>query len=237
VYLKTALSAAGLGVHRCATEAELVRQAGVCAGAFQVQEEIPPSAIFLNVQYRARDGRAEFVATTEQILDGTSHVGNRWPARCDPRVVTDNLADDLVRQGLRGVFAFDLAATGYPRDPQYRLLECNPRWNGASYLWFTARKLGTGAWMGLTLTCAGDFAAFDLEDLEYRSSRGFGLLVVNWTRCRHGKIFVLAVGRPEEQQVLLKEMARRGGWIVPAGADQDVDVLPSSDSVPGAVGK
>ncbi|MFO1458369.1 MAG: hypothetical protein U1G08_03100 [Verrucomicrobiota bacterium] len=234
VFVKDAWSLSGLGIDRCVDDLDLAEALRGRMDPFQIQEALPPGTVFLNVQYMGSDAGCVFLATTRQILDGWSHRGNTWPEPIDVRKVADPLAHELVRLGLRGVFALDVAVTGSPDWPRIWVLECNPRWNGSSYFWFTARKLNAAAWTGLVVSCPTDFDSMDLGELEYRPTSGEGVVLVDWTRLDHGSASVLVVGTPERQHTLLRELSRCAGWGIPA----PLGVLEGSSSflAVGAVG-
>ncbi len=51
------------------------------------------------------------------------------------------LAEWMYEKGMKGVWAFDIAVL--EKDPvQYMIIECNPRYNAASYPSIIGRKLG-----------------------------------------------------------------------------------------------
>lgn len=227
VFLKDALSLSGLGIDRCVDDRDLAIAIRGRVDPFQIQEALPPGTVFLNAQYMGSDAGCAFLATTRQLLDGWSHRGNSWPEPIGVRKATDPIANELVRLGLRGVFALDVAVAESPDRPRLWVLECNPRWNGSSYFWFTARKLEAAAWTGLLVSCPADFDSMDLGALEYRPTSGEGIVLVDWTRLDRGSASVLVVGSPERQRTLLRELSRRAGWGIPA----PLGVLERSSSV------
>lgn len=145
--LKPSVSVSGFGIIRCKTMEEL-RQAlqGIPDNVpYQVQEAVN-TICFLNLQYEAAEGKARRGAATEQILDGATHSGSRFPVPDSPWELLDPLADLLAEKGIKGIFAFDLAVAGSLLDPEYFALECNPRFNGSTYPAIIAGKLGIQAW-------------------------------------------------------------------------------------------
>lgn len=222
VFVKDARSLSGLGIERCLDGRGLVEAVRGRMDPFQVQEALPGETMFLNVQYAGTNAGSLYIATTRQILDGWSHRGNTWPEPINVRTVTDSLAEELVRLGMRGVFALDVAVAGWPDRPRVWVLECNPRWNGSSYFWFLAQKLGATAWTGLVASCPTDFHSMDLGGLEFRPATGEGIVLVDWTRVNQGAASVLVVGSPERQRAFLRDLSRGLGWGFPApsmGAD------------------
>lgn len=53
----------------------------------------------------------------------------------------------MVGNGMQGVFAFDIAVIDRPNGVEYLAIECNPRFNGASYPTAIAHKFGITHWM------------------------------------------------------------------------------------------
>jgi len=212
LYVKAAISVSGVGIYRC-ENAAAARQAvnSFAAGTpLQLQEEVlTPS--FLNLQYQEQNGKAVRLAASEQILDGFAHQGNRVSAAYEPWGAVDAMADWLVDKGIRGVFAFDVAvvedADGAVRFPA---IECNPRFNGASYPTLIAQKLGIHAWEALTVeTRHRHLNAVDLAGLEYSAASGEGIIIVNWGTILIGKLVVLFVGSEQKQKQLKAELDRR----------------------------
>ena len=142
-YLKAAISVSGVGIYRCENKKELLE----CVSKFesgtpvQIQEEVIASA-FLNMQYKVIGDEAVRLAASEQILDGFVHQGNRVPASHEPWHVIDPMAEWLVARGMKGIFAFDVAIVQTDSGLRFPALECNPRFNGASYPTLIAQKLG-----------------------------------------------------------------------------------------------
>ena len=83
-YVKAAISVSGVGIYRCETP-DQVRAALASFGPevpLQIQQEVKTD-LFLNLQYEVRDGVAVPLAASEQVLDGFTHIGNRYPASQD----------------------------------------------------------------------------------------------------------------------------------------------------------
>ncbi|MEA3640055.1 MAG: ATP-grasp domain-containing protein [Lamprobacter sp.] len=210
-YLKAAVSVSGVGIYRCDDPQAL--QAAIQTFEpnvpVQIQDEVRTDC-FLNLQYEAIDGRAERLAATEQILDGCVHQGNRHPVPAPPWAVVEPMADWLVEQGMRGVFAFDVAVIDTDEGREHLAIECNPRWNGASYPTMIARKLGIEHWLARTFpTQHRMLADIDLSGIEYDPRTGEGVILVNWGPVLVGKLLVLLAGDPDRQQALALLLSQR----------------------------
>jgi hypothetical protein len=202
-FLKRDVSANGIGVWRCSNPGEVLALTAVHEGPFQLQEEVE-AVVFLNVQYEVVTGTACHLATTEQILCGFQYQGNKHPAGYDVRRVTDKVAQWMADSGMKGVFAFDVAvdASGNPF-----VLECNPRWNGATYFTRVAQRLGVEFWTGRN--CATRFrtlAGIDLGDCEYRPGKSSGAVIVNWGTILLNKLGILLIGDEQERMVLDRQL-------------------------------
>jgi len=140
-FLKPAVAGNGAGIIYCTTAGEL----NSALAAFpenlplQVQREVNARA-FINLQYRVLENRLCRLAATEQILEGCVYSGSRYPTSFEPWELVEPLAEWLAERGMKDIFAFDVAVTDQPGHPRYLALECNPRFNGASYPTLTADK-------------------------------------------------------------------------------------------------
>ena len=120
------------------------------------------------------------------------------------------LAQALFQNGIKGIFAFDVAVVPTRYSFEFPVIECNPRYNGASYPTLIAEKLGIEEWTALNLsTKYRDLASLDLSDLEYNHSTGEGLVIVNWGTVLEGKIAVLMAGTQAYQEALQVELLAR----------------------------
>jgi hypothetical protein len=210
-YLKAALSVSGVGIYRCEDPQALRAATARFAPKVpvQIQDEVRTDC-FLNLQYEAIDGHAQRVATSEQVLEGCVHQGNRHPVPAPPWEVVDPMADWLVAEGIRGVFAFDVAVIEDQGASRHLAIECNPRWNGASYPTMIARKLGIEHWLARTFpTRHRMLADLDLSGIEYDPSTGEGVILVNWGPVLVGKLLVLLAGAPDRQQTLAQALGQR----------------------------
>jgi len=210
-YAKAAVSVSGVGIYRCEDQAELK----VALEKFddhtplQVQEEIE-SQTFLNVQYHVTEQGLQRLAITEQILDGFTHIGNRYPSYHQPWEAVDPMAKWMYLQGIKGIFAFDVAVVKQENHVRYMPIECNPRFNGASYPTGIAMKLGLTHWFAEQIsTQKRSLSQVDLTDIEYNPKTKTGIILVNWGSILVGKLGVLISGTPEMQMILRKELHRR----------------------------
>ncbi len=207
-YLKAAVSVAGVGIYRCADSTEF-RQA---MSRFdhdvpvQIQQEII-STTFLNMQYKAEHGKAIRLACSEQILDGFTHQGNKFPASYTPWEKVDPMAEWLVNKGIQGIFAFDVAVVETPEGPLFPAIECNPRFNGACYPTLIAQKLGIEQWQSRTYTTHyRDLDSLPIQALEYDARRGYGIILVNWGTILEGRLMILLAGTSSQMEDLDKEL-------------------------------
>jgi len=210
-YVKAAISVSGVGIYRCEYENEL-RQILSYYGEstpVQIQQEVKTST-FLNVQYQVSGPHLERLAITEQLLDGFTHQGNRYPSPHNAWHSVEPMAKWLFSHGMRGIFAFDVAVVKDGCGIEYVPIECNPRFNGASYPTLIARKLNIRRWQTRTLdTDFRTLADLSLHDLEYNPSDQSGIILVNWGTILVGKLMVLIAGTPVQQQALRQELERR----------------------------
>lgn len=205
LYLKADVSVSGRGVVRCNDRQDLVdRLVHIDRMVpFQLQEEVD-AVDFLNVQYEVTGDRCERLLVTEQILNGNAHSGNRYPTEHVPWDYTDPLAAYMHECGMRDVFAFDLAVD---RQGGYALLECNPRYNGATYPTMVARKLGIGEWSAVSVhTRARALSEVDLGSVEYDPETGCGVVLVNWGAVQQGTLGVLFAGPVSVQKMAMSRL-------------------------------
>ena len=210
-YAKAAVSVSGVGIYRCRDAAGLRRAlARFGPGVpIQLQEEVQAEA-FLNLQYRVIGKEVIRLAVSEQILDGYVHQGNRVPAGHAPWASVDPLAHWLGEQGIKGVFAFDVAVVQSNRGLRFSVIECNPRFNGASYPTFIAQKLDVPEWLAQTFTTRHrSLATIDLKGIEFDPKTGVGVVLVNWGPVLSGKLLVMLAGSPRQQDALKLELAAR----------------------------
>lgn len=210
-YLKAAVSVSGVGIYRCEDEFEF-REALTKFDdhvPVQVQEEVE-TEIFLNMQYCVMGNDMIRLAASEQILNGFVHQGNRVPSCHQPWEAVDAMANWLKDHGMKGIFAFDVAVVQTDRGLRFPAIECNPRYNGASYPTLIAQKLGIHEWSAITFSTEHrNLADIDLRDLEFDKKKGEGAIIVNWGTVLEGKLVILLAGSATYQQALAVEIANR----------------------------
>ena len=210
-YLKAAVSVAGVGIYRCESEEDLWRYLAHFGETtpLQIQQEVKAST-FLNLQYQVTGAHLERLAATEQILDGFTHQGNRYPTPHNAWYSVEPMAKWLFSHGMRGIFAFDVAVVKDCCGTDYIPIECNPRFNGASYPTLIAKKLAIQRWQARNFsTHFRHIADLPLQDLEYNPADQSGIVVVNWGTILAGQLMLLIAGTPVQQQALREELERR----------------------------
>ncbi|MET0067067.1 MAG: ATP-grasp domain-containing protein [Candidatus Thiodiazotropha sp.] len=210
-YLKAAISVSGVGIYRCADAQEFSEALKKFDSnvPVQVQEEVIAES-FLNLQYQIENGHLRRLAATEQILDGFVHQGNRHPASHQPWDVVEPMAVWMARRGMQGIFAFDVAVCQTERGLRFPAIECNPRYNGASYPTLIADKMGINEWYAVSLsTRFARLSQIDLSNLEFDQETGQGVIIVNWGTILAGKLMVLIAGDKEYQKATLPKLSER----------------------------
>lgn len=206
VYVKAAYSSSGVSIFRCTNRAQLKASIQKVGPIYQIQEEVTDILAFISVQYWGEDGTATHIATTEQILNGFSHVGNHYPSVHDPRDTTDKLARHMAKDGLKEYFCIDIAVTSHG----IQLIECNPRWNGSAYPIIVANRLGMNEWTAYNLpTRIRRIRDIRLGDLEWNPKRGYGIVILNCGfLSSRGKINILIGGSARMRQELYNELTK-----------------------------
>ncbi len=210
-YLKAAISVSGVGIYRCQDEIEFTKALNKFEAQvpIQIQEEIKTD-IFLNMQYRVADSEMNRLAASEQILKGYEHQGNRVPACHEPWEAIEPMAHWLKDRGMKGIFAFDVAVVKTNEGYRFPAIECNPRFNGASYPTLIARKLGIPEWSATMFeTKYRSLAEIDLTDLEFSRKTGEGVIIVNWGTVLVGKLSILMAGSSAFQKTLEEQLSAR----------------------------
>jgi hypothetical protein len=210
-YVKPAISDHGAGIMRCP-------DAKALATAFaqldphiplQIQAEVNASA-FLNLQYQVTTAGVEPLLVSEQILDGCVHGGNRYPASHEPWEKVAAFAEWMGNQGMRGIFAVDVAVVPEAGGIGFVAIECNPRFNGSSYPTLVAQRLGIRAWSSATYaTQLRALKDLKLQDLAYNPTTGKGIVLINWGTIQAGKVSVLLAGTEADQTALGNELQAR----------------------------
>lgn len=201
-YLKPAVSVDGVGIYRCANSEELIDALAKLDSniPIQIQQEVIATK-FLNLQYEVIEQQAKPLAATEQILDGFAHQGNRYPTIYQPWDLVDPMAEWMANKGMKGIFAFDVAVVKTETGVDYFAIECNPRFNGASYPTGIAQKLNIEEWCSDNInTKYRSLDQINLGDLEYNPETKTGVIIVNWGSILVGKLGVLIAGSIEQQE-------------------------------------
>lgn len=210
-FVKAAVSVAGKGIFRCENASEVIQALAWFDESvpLQVQGEIKTKT-FLNLQYRADDQGVEPLLATEQVLNGFTHQGNRYPACCEPWESVNPMAQWLWERGIRGIFAFDVGVVQEAQGTRFVPIECNPRFNGASYPSSIAVKMGIDEWIARDMkTHAETLSEIDLSGLEYEPETKTGVIVVNWGTVLVGKLGILIAGDREQQTALESQLRDR----------------------------
>jgi hypothetical protein len=210
-YLKPAVSVDGAGISRCENQEQLTQALKTFTDdlPLQIQEEITAST-FLNLQYQVTDNGLQRLATTEQILDGYAHCGNRYPSQHQPWELVEPMAEWMVQRGMKEIFAFDVAVVEEETQTRYLAIECNPRFNGASYPTGIAKKLKLSSWSSETFTTQyRSLDQIDLSGIEFNPKTDTGVAIVNWGCILVGKIGILLAGSVEQQHELRAMLKQR----------------------------
>ena len=210
-YLKPAVSVDGAGISRCENQQQLTQVLETLPNQLplQIQEEVIAST-FLNLQYHITDSGLERLAATEQLLDGYAHIGNRYPSKHQPWETVEPLAEWMAQLGMKEVFAFDVAVVENATETRYLGIECNPRFNGASYPTGVAKKLHISSWRCETFTTQyRSLDQLDLAGIEYDAQTSTGVVLVNWGSILVGRIGVLLAGPVEKQDELRVALKQR----------------------------
>ncbi len=210
-YLKPAVSVDGVGIYRCANQAELYNALTKIDDntPLQVQQEIIADK-FLNLQYEIKEKEVKPLAATEQILDGFAHQGNRYPTAYQPWELVEPMAQWMAKKGMKEIFAFDVAVVDTDDRVDYFAIECNPRFNGASYPTGIAQKLAIESWSSDNfITKYRSLDEIDLGELEYNPATQTGAIIYNWGSVLVGKLGVLLAGSIAQQDELRQLLKQR----------------------------
>ena len=210
VYLKIAVSVSGLGVVKCNDAIDLENE------LIKIERKIPlqiqqgvDAFTFLNLQY-CKNGSLRQVLATEQVLKGNCHIGNAYPTKYHPWHLTNGIAEEMVSQGMRGYFAFDIAACRENDQVKYYAIECNPRFNGSSYPTNIAKKIGAHRWTAKKITTSvNDFSYVDLGSIQYTPQKKSGVIVVNWGSITEKEIGVMIVADSPQHEKLFEERLKQ----------------------------
>lgn len=210
-YLKPAVSVDGAGIRQCANQEQLNQVLHTLPDqvSLQIQEALTASS-FLNLQYQVTEDGLKRLAATEQILEGYAHCGNRYPSTHQPWETVEPLAEWMTQQGMKEIFAFDVAVVEEEEKTRYLAIECNPRFNGASYPTGIAKKLKLTSWSSETFTTQyRSLEQLDLSGIEFDPRTDTGVVLVNWGSILVGRIGVLLAGSVEQQNELKTILKQR----------------------------
>lgn len=204
VYFKVSTSVSGLGVEKCDNLDEL---RGVINRLeekvpFQIQLDIQAKT-FLNIQYYS-NGACHRVVCSEQIINGCAHAGNKYPTDYSPWEYADRIAEYINCNGMKGYFAFDFGVT---QNNEFVAIECNPRFNGATYPTTVAMKLKIPEWSSRRFeTSKKSFDHLNLTDVEYNPHTKVGAIIVNWGFIEEGKLDIMLAGSLDEQEKIKQKL-------------------------------
>lgn len=210
-YLKASVSVSGVGIYRCETVEELMANAQTFDPdtPVQIQEEVKTDC-FLNMQYEAGNGQCKRILTTEQLLNGPVHQGNLYPAKANPWNIVEPMAEWVAERDFMEIFAFDVAVIEEKAGKRFLAIECNPRFNGASYPTAIALKLDIPEWEARNFkTWHKSLSEINLKGLEYSSSSGEGVIIINWGPILVGKVMIMLAGSSRTRRKLEVELRKR----------------------------
>ncbi|NMG10511.1 hypothetical protein [Brasilonema sp. UFV-L1] len=211
-YFKAAISVNGVGISRCENQQQLseILKTFPDEIPLQIQEEVGASS-FLNMQYCVEASKLQRLAVTSQILNGYAHIGNCYPSIHQPWETVEPIAEWIVQRGMKEIFAFDVAVVkDGTHKTRYLAIECNPRFNGASYPTGIAKKLNISCWSCESFkTQYCSLENLDFRDIEFNSQSNTGIVIVNWGTILVGKIGILLAGTAQEQNELRAILKQR----------------------------
>ncbi len=95
-------------------------------------------------------------------------------------------------------------------EPSYYAIECNPRFNGASYPTGIAKKLNIASWASENFnTRYTSLKDIELSGLEFAPQTSTGVILVNWGSVLVGKLSILLAGSIEQQNELKTLLKKR----------------------------
>ncbi|NJM73927.1 MAG: ATP-grasp domain-containing protein [Scytonema sp. RU_4_4] len=211
-YFKPSISVNGVGIKQCENQQQLsnILKTFPDEISLQIQEEVPASS-FLNLQYCVEASKLQRLAATSQVLDGYTHIGNCYPSKHQPWQIVEPIAQWMAQRGMKEVFAFDVAVVeDATHETRYLAIECNPRFNGASYPTGVAKKLNITNWYCQNFkTQYCSLENLDFTDIEFNSQSNSGIVIVNWGTILVGKIGILIAGTVQEQNELKAILKQR----------------------------
>lgn len=217
--ISSEFSFTGNGVFAIDSETELLAHLALLSDdiPFQLQEDLRKKNVvaFPNLQYYEAGGKAKRLLLTSQVLEGNEHCGNGH----DPDFAelhskawktTEKLANMLALNGLKWIFAFDLAICLEDGRYTYYLIECNGRPNGSTFATAVAAKLPgydyRRPWTAKTVPISRRLDQIDLGPLLYREDRQYGIVPHIASIAKNGKLGVCFIGTPAQQQRLENQL-------------------------------
>lgn len=206
---KRADGARGIGIVCCTTPEEVHKAIREHGAYYQLQETLPAVA-WLTVQCVAAVGTAEHLATTEEVLEGYTHVGDVFPTLYDAWSVVAPLATHLAQCGVRDVLEFNVAVVPGAETHVLLPVSCRRGMSSTTYPTLLRHELGARAWSARTVhTTRRAFEGLDLTDIEYDRTRNCGMVLINWGTIAIGRLDVACYGTPEEQCDLYRLLGER----------------------------
>ncbi|WP_207714288.1 hypothetical protein [Scytonema sp. UIC 10036] len=210
-YFKPTISVDGAGIRRCENPQQLSQILTTFPNtiSLQIQVEVTASS-FLNLQYCVVASKLQRLVVTSQLLDGYTHIGNCYPSKHQPWDTVEPIAEWMTQRGMKQVFAFDVAVVEDATQTRYLAIECNPRFNGASYPTGIAKKLNITSWSCETFkTRYCSLENLDFSDIEFNPKSNTGIVLVNWGTILVGKISILLAGTVQKQNELRSILKQR----------------------------
>jgi len=210
-FLKPSEQAVSERTYRCENETDLFYALNTFndSDPIQIQEAVSATKS-INVQYMVNSKGVERFSATDKLLDVNANNGIRHSSNHSCWQVTDPLADYLFSKGMQGNFAFNVAVVDREHRIEYLLIDCVPSFSGASYHAGIAKKLGVDNWRAEAFTTnIRSLANLNLSDIEYEPKTRSGVILVNWGPVLLGKLCVLFVGSPEQQNLLREKFIER----------------------------
>ena len=208
--LKKAVSSSGDAIFRCKDMQDCLEILSAFDEdvPFQIQQEIHANT-FLNLQYEISDNILTRLCVTEQLLKGYSRYGNRYPADQAPWEYVEPMAKWMYTQGMKGIFAFDIAIVNNGDKTLFFPIECNPRYNGSTYGTKIASKLSIPEWrIEIMSTVHRSLQTLKLDHLYFDTQKNSGIIIVHWGKISLGFLTILMAGSPEVQNELLIELEK-----------------------------
>lgn len=210
-FLKAAMPVPGGGVFRCEDKSSLLKNLAAFDNktSFQIQEEIRATT-FLNLQYQVTGSRLGRLAATELTVNNEGAQVSFHPTPHNAWYSVEPMAKWLFCQGMRGIFAFDVAVVEDACGTDYIPVGCKPRFTTVSYPTLIADKLGIPRWQARVFhTRYRKIADLPISDVEFNPHDQTGIVLVNWGTVQLGMVTILLAGTPENQANLQETLIQR----------------------------